>query len=57
MKTPEAYIFDTSIGILMKMEEKGLIKSAYEEVLKLKEKGFYISNEIIESLKISSLPQ
>ncbi|MGD2092050.1 MAG: DUF3368 domain-containing protein [Candidatus Aminicenantes bacterium] len=46
-----------TFGILMKMEEKGLIKSAYEEVLQLKEKGFYISNDIIESLKISSLPQ
>ncbi|NIM10513.1 MAG: DUF3368 domain-containing protein [Candidatus Aminicenantes bacterium] len=40
-----------TIGILMKMEEKGLILSAYEEVLRLKEKGFYVSDKIIENLK------
>ncbi len=46
-----------TIGILMKMEGKGLILSAYEEVLRLKEKGFYVSNEIIENLKISAVSQ
>jgi predicted nucleic acid-binding protein len=46
-----------TIGILMKMEGKRLILSAYEEVLRLKEKGFYVSNEIIENLKISAVSQ
>jgi len=46
-----------TIGILMKMEEKRLILSAYEEVLRLKERGFYVSNEILENLKISSVVQ
>jgi len=40
-----------TIGILMKMEEKGLILSSYDEVLRLKEKGFYVSDKIIEGLK------
>ena len=46
-----------TIGILMKMEEKGLILSAYEEVLQLKDKGFHISYQIIENLKITSVVQ
>lgn len=40
-----------TIGILMKMEKKKLISSAYNETLYLKEKGFYISDEIINSLR------
>lgn len=40
-----------TIGILLKMEEKGLIQSAYDDVLTLKNKGFYISNQILENLK------
>jgi len=40
-----------TIGVLMKMEEKGIILSAYEEALRLKEKGFHVSDKIIEDLK------
>lgn|GEM_PF-1548294 len=39
-----------TIGILMRMEEKNLISSAYEETLVLKEKGFHISDKILEDL-------
>ena len=46
-----------TIGILMKMEEKGLILSAYEEALQLKNKGFHVSNQIIENLKLTSVVQ
>ncbi len=46
-----------TIGILMKMEGKGLILSAYEEVLRLKANGFYVSDEIIINLQRSSVVQ
>lgn len=46
-----------TIGILMKMEEKGLIPSAYEEVLQINEQGFYVSEEILENLKMFSIKQ
>jgi predicted nucleic acid-binding protein len=40
-----------SIGILMKMEKKGLISSAYEEALKLFNAGFHLSNKLLDQLK------
>lgn len=40
-----------TIGILLKAEEKGIIKSAYDKIMDLKSKGFYISDEIINQAK------
>ncbi len=40
-----------TIGFLIKAQKFGLIKSAYEKVKELKEKGFYIADNLIEEIK------
>jgi predicted nucleic acid-binding protein len=42
-----------TIGVLLKAEKIGLINSAYTKVKELREKGFYVSDELLE--KIASL--
>ncbi|MBI5179902.1 MAG: DUF3368 domain-containing protein [Nitrospirae bacterium] len=39
-----------TIGLLLKAEKSGLINSAYDKVKELKEKGFYVSNELLDNL-------
>jgi predicted nucleic acid-binding protein len=39
-----------TIGVLMKAERLGLIESAHDKVKDLREKGFYISEELLENL-------
>ncbi|MBO8151783.1 MAG: DUF3368 domain-containing protein [Candidatus Neomarinimicrobiota bacterium] len=40
-----------TIGILIKAEKKGVIESSYQVVLKLKETGFRVSDDIVGKLK------
>jgi len=40
-----------TIGILCKAQKKGLIVSAYDKVLKLKQQGFRVSDEVLSQLK------
>lgn len=39
-----------TIELLMKAQKMNIIKSAFEKVLELKKKGFYISDEILEQV-------
>lgn len=39
-----------TIGILIKAEKAGFINSAYDRVKELKEKGFYVSNKLLDNL-------
>jgi predicted nucleic acid-binding protein len=39
-----------TIGVLMKAERLGLIGSAYGKVRELREKGFYVSEELLEDI-------
>ena len=39
-----------TIGVLMKAERLGLIGSAYDKARELREKGFYVSEELIEEI-------
>lgn len=39
-----------SIGVLLKAEKLRLIESAYKKMMELKEKGFYVSNEILSEM-------
>lgn len=39
-----------TIGVLLKAETLGLIASAQEKVRELKEKGFYVSEELLEDI-------
>jgi predicted nucleic acid-binding protein len=39
-----------TIGVLMKAERLGLIESAHDKVEDLREKGFYISEELLEDI-------
>jgi predicted nucleic acid-binding protein len=39
-----------TIGILLKAEAMGLISSAYQEAIKLKKIGFYLSDELLDKL-------
>jgi len=39
------------IGILLKAEKAGLIKSAYNKVVELKNKGFYLPDTLISQIK------
>ncbi len=39
-----------TIGVLMKAERLGLIESAHDKVKELREKGFYISEELLEDI-------
>jgi predicted nucleic acid-binding protein len=40
-----------TIGVLVKMERRGLISSAYEEMRKLKKMGFRISDRLLDKFK------
>jgi len=40
-----------TIGVLMRAEKEGLIVSAPDKVKELKEKGFYVSEELFENLQ------
>ena len=46
-----------TIGILMRAEKEGLIVSAHDKVKRLREKGFYVSEELLENLKRFKLPK
>ncbi len=39
-----------SIGVLLKAEKLGFINNAYEKVKELKDKGFYISDELLAEI-------
>jgi len=39
-----------SIGILLKAEKLGLIQSALKKVMELKDKGFYVSDELLAEI-------
>jgi len=39
-----------TIGVLMKAERLGLIGSAHDKVRELREKGFYVSEELLEDI-------
>jgi predicted nucleic acid-binding protein len=39
-----------TIGVLMKAERLGLIESAHDKVKDLREKRFYISEELLEDI-------
>ncbi|MBI4686416.1 MAG: DUF3368 domain-containing protein [Nitrospirae bacterium] len=39
-----------TIGILLKAEQLGLIENAYAKAGELKDKGFYVSDEILEDI-------
>jgi predicted nucleic acid-binding protein len=39
-----------TIGVLLKAERLGLIGSAYDKVRELREKGFYVSEELLENI-------
>ena len=39
-----------SIGVLLKAEKLGLIESAFKKAQELKDKGFYVSNELLDEL-------
>ena len=40
-----------TIGILLRAEKRGLIKSAFDEIRILKSKGFYVSEALLNKLK------
>lgn len=40
-----------TIGFLVKSQKLGLIKSAYEKAKELKDKGFHITNELLDDIK------
>jgi len=39
-----------TIGVLIKAEKLGLIENAYNKAKELREKGFYVSDELLENL-------
>jgi len=39
-----------TIGILLKAEKLGLINSAHKKAKELREKGFYVSSELLENI-------
>ena len=44
-------IISGTLGFLIKAEKRGFIESAYQEAMKLKKCGFYISSAIVNQLK------
>jgi len=40
-----------TLGVLIKLKERNLIESAYKEARKLKDLGFYISENLLQELK------
>ena len=41
-----------TIGILLKAEKSGLIESAYNKAKELKDKGFHVSDELLDDISI-----
>jgi len=39
-----------TIGVLLKAERSGLIESAYKKTVELREKGFYVSEELLKDI-------
>jgi predicted nucleic acid-binding protein len=39
-----------TIGVLIKAERLGLIRSAHDKVMGLRDKGFYVSDELLEDI-------
>ena len=39
-----------TIGILLKSEDSGFIESAYNKAKELREKGFYVSDELLDEI-------
>lgn len=39
-----------TIGVLLKAEKLGFIESAYKKTKELREKGFYVSNELLDNI-------
>ena len=39
-----------TIGVLIKAERLGLIRSAHDKVTELRDKGFYVSEELLEAI-------
>jgi predicted nucleic acid-binding protein len=39
-----------TIGVLLKAEKLTLIKSAYDKIVELRDKGFYVSDQLLEDL-------
>jgi len=39
-----------TIGVLLKAESLGLINDAYEKIRELREKGFYVSDELLNAI-------
>ncbi len=52
-KIAEDFNLDISgtIGFLLKAYQEGLVKNAYEKVQKLKDLGFYISQQLLDEIK------
>ena len=44
-------VFSGSLGVLLKAEKSGFIDSAYKKAIELTNKGFYISDRILEDMK------
>jgi predicted nucleic acid-binding protein len=39
-----------TIGILIRAEKLGLIENAYDKAKELREKGFYVSDELLDDI-------
>ena len=39
-----------TIGILLKAQSRGYIKNAYKKVTELRDKGFYVSDELLKKI-------
>ena len=39
-----------TIGVLLKAERAGLIRSAYDKVKELRDRGFYVAEELLEDI-------
>ena len=46
-----------TIGVLLRAESLGLIKSAFEKIKELKEKGFYVSDELLNDISMFKTPR
>lgn len=44
-----------TIGVLLKAENLGLITSSYKKAIELREKGFYVSDELLEDIRLFKL--
>lgn len=39
-----------TIGVILKAKREGLIESAYKKIIELKEKGFYVSDDLLKDI-------